>query len=114
MTTHALVLYRHRRLHRWKGCKPCATMSRMDTTDPSPEPSTHQSASPDHDAHEVREINEVVERLSARFPQEQPDRIRTVVDAAHEQFQGNPIRDFVPVFVERAAKDVLDRPPTDR
>jgi hypothetical protein len=62
--------------------------------------------------HEAREIDEVVERLSERFPQEHPDRIRAVVDAAHEQFAGNPIRDFVPVFVERAAKDVLDRPAT--
>jgi len=62
--------------------------------------------------HEAREIDEVVERLSEKFPQEQPDRIRAVVDAAHEQFAGNPIRDFVPVFVERAAKDVLDRPAT--
>ena len=98
----------------WNPPKSCVTMARMTTPDPSPEPSTHQSspAEPDHAAHEVREINEVVERLSARFPQEQPDRIRAVVDAAHEQFQGNPIRDFVPVFVERAAKDVLDRPST--
>ena len=97
----------------WNPPKSCATMARMDMTDPSAEPSTHQSnsAEPDHAAHEEREINEVVERLSARFPQERPDRIRAVVDAAHEQFQGNPIRDFVPVFVERAAKDVLDRPP---
>ena len=62
--------------------------------------------------HEAREIDEVVERLSEKFPKEQPDRIRAVVDAAHEQFAGNPIRDFVPVFVERAAKDVLDRPAT--
>ena len=60
--------------------------------------------------HEAREIDEVVERLSEKFPQEQPDRIRAVVDAAHEQFAGNPIRDFGPVFVDRAARDVLDRP----
>jgi hypothetical protein len=32
-----------------------------------------------------------------------------VVDAAHEQFKGTPIRDFVPVFVERLASEELDR-----
>ena len=32
--------------------------------------------------HEAREIDEVVERLSEKFPHEQPDRIRAVVDAA--------------------------------
>jgi hypothetical protein len=66
------------------------------------------STSPES-AHEVREIREVVERLTARFPHEQPERIRAVVDAAHEQFEGNPIRDFVPVLVERAANETLTR-----
>ena len=50
-----------------------------------------------------------MERLTIRFPQEQAERIRAVVDAAHEQFKGNPIRDFVPVFVERTASDELSR-----
>ena len=75
-------------------------------------PSDHAVSTEQVVKHEAREIDEVVERLSEKFPQEQPDRIRAVVDAAHEQFAGNPIRDFVPVFVERAAKDVLDRPAT--
>lgn len=58
-------------------------------------------------AHESRELNEVVERLCARFPDEQEERVRAVVTKAHEGFAGNPIRDFVPVFVERSARDEL-------
>jgi hypothetical protein len=82
----------------------------MSNPDPAAAASTRQrdSALPGT-AHEDREIKEVVERLTARFPHEQPERIRAVVDAAHEQFAGHPIRDFVPVFVERVASDELIR-----
>ena len=60
-------------------------------------------------AHESRELNEVVERLLQRFPDVQEERVRSVVIKAHEAFVGNPIRDFVPVFVERSARDELSR-----
>ncbi len=60
-------------------------------------------------AHEFRELNEVVERLLQRFPDIQEERVRSVVNKAHEKFVGNPIRDFVPVFVERSARDELSR-----
>jgi len=63
-------------------------------------------------AHESRELNEVVHRLLERFPDVQEQEVRSVVFKAHEKFAGNPIRDFVPVFVERSAIDVLSR--TDR
>jgi len=58
-------------------------------------------------AHERRELNEVVERLLQRFPDMPEERVRAVVTRAHEKFVDNPIRDFVPVFVERAARDEL-------
>jgi hypothetical protein len=60
-------------------------------------------------AHESRELNEVVERLLQQFPDMQEERVRSVVTVAHERFAGNPIRDFVPVFVERSARDELSR-----
>ena len=68
----------------------------------------------DHDpdlaaAHESRELDEVVERLLLRFPDLQEDRVRSVVTKAHAKFVGNPIRDFVPVFVERSARDELSQ-----
>lgn len=61
-------------------------------------------------AHEAREIDEVVARLQERFPSVDEERIRAVVQEEHRTFEGRPIRDFVPVFVERAAIDRLRRP----
>lgn len=61
-------------------------------------------------AHESREIDEVIERLRERFPTVEEDRIRGVVHEEHRAFDGRPIRDFVPVFVERAAVERLRRP----
>ena len=61
-------------------------------------------------AHEAREIDEVIERLRQRFPTVDEDRIRGVVREEHRTFAGRPIRDFVPVFVERAAAERLRRP----
>jgi hypothetical protein len=60
-------------------------------------------------AHESRELNEVVERLLLRFPDMQEERVRSVVTKAHEKFVGNPIRDFVPVFIERSAREELSQ-----
>jgi hypothetical protein len=60
-------------------------------------------------AHEVRELNEVVERLREQFPEVAEEQVRSVVTKAHEGFAGHPIRDFVPVFVERVARDELSK-----
>lgn len=61
-------------------------------------------------AHEVRELDEVVQRLQDRFPGIDRDRIRAAVTDAHREFDGRPIRDFVPVFVERTAGALLSSP----
>lgn len=61
-------------------------------------------------AHETREIDEVIQRLRERFPTVEEGRIRGVVHEEHRTFDGRPIRDFVPVFVERAAVERLRRP----
>lgn len=71
------------------------------------------AAKPDAAAHEAREIGEVVERLRDRFPDISEDRIRAVVTDAHQEFDGRPIRDFVPVFVERSARTILTNPPAN-
>ena len=60
-------------------------------------------------AHEVRELNEVVERLRERFPEVPEEQVRSVVTKAHEGFAGHPIRDIVPAFVERVARDELSK-----
>lgn len=69
----------------------------------TPDPVLHEQKS----AHEQRAMTEVVERLTGRFPDQPTERIRAVVDAAYLRFEGSPIRNYVPVFVERAAKDAL-------
>ncbi|MEF3403239.1 three-helix bundle dimerization domain-containing protein [Agromyces sp. CCNWLW203] len=61
---------------------------------------------------EVRAVDEVVDRLVGRFPDLTRDRIAAVVEAAHLELEGNPVRDFVPVLVERTAKQRLKQEAT--
>jgi len=56
---------------------------------------------------EVRAVTEVSERLVASFPEVTPEDVMRTVHTSHEQFEGSPIRDFVPVLVERMAKSNL-------
>jgi len=56
------------------------------------------------DDSEQRGVDEVVTRLSSRFPDVDVDRIRTIVAEEHQAYEGRPVRDFVPVLVERNAK----------
>ena len=52
-------------------------------------------------------IARVIERLSDRFPTVPPPRIEEVVWAEHRQLDGRPVRNFVPILVEREAKTRL-------
>jgi hypothetical protein len=57
-------------------------------------------------ASETRIVAELSERLRTKFPDKPAEEIdHHVVEVLHE-FDGQPIRDFVPIFVER---DVADR-----
>ena len=56
---------------------------------------------------ETRAVTEVAQRLTVSFPDVAPDVIQDTVHASHQRFAGSPIRDFVPVLVERAAKTSL-------
>jgi hypothetical protein len=56
---------------------------------------------------ETRAVTEVSHRLVASFPDVAPDVIDDTVHASHDQFAGSPIRDFIPVLVERIAKSNL-------
>ncbi|MFB8227405.1 three-helix bundle dimerization domain-containing protein [Cellulosimicrobium sp. NPDC055967] len=63
---------------------------------------------------EDREIDVVVERISARFPEVPVDDVREQVLAELGRYQTPHVRDFVPVLVENAVSDVLrscNRPP---
>jgi hypothetical protein len=58
---------------------------------------------------EGQALDRVAERLAARYPQMQPDTIRSLVFQTHQQFEGSPIRDYVPLLVERAVRESLDQ-----
>ena len=48
-------------------------------------------------------IGEVVERLTDQHPMVSPLTVADVVHKMHIKFGGRPVRDFVPLFVERNA-----------
>lgn len=56
---------------------------------------------------EERAISEAAERLTKAFPDLAPDTVERAVAESRPEFDGNPIRDFIPLFVERAAKHRL-------
>ncbi len=56
-------------------------------------------------AHEEDQAMEtVVDRLSERFPSLGRQHVQEIVDEEHQRLESAPIRDFVPVLVEHAAK----------
>jgi hypothetical protein len=52
----------------------------------------------------ARAISEVVERLTTTFPNTPAHEVTRAVQEARPEFDRSPIRDFVPLFVERSAK----------
>ena len=52
-------------------------------------------------------IQQVVERLKANYPAVPLDTVTTVVRHNHARFDGRPIREFVPLFVERHSRQEL-------
>ena len=47
------------------------------------------------------------DRLADRFPDVDRDRIDELVEQRHREFDGAPVRDFVPVLVEHDVKQEL-------
>lgn len=62
---------------------------------------------------EHRAIAEVVDRLAQQFPEVPPAEIAATVSATRPEFADAPIRDFIPLFVERSAKHRLRERLTD-
>jgi hypothetical protein len=56
---------------------------------------------------EQQVIGDIAERLTDAFPTVAPDVISEVVHEKHARFEGRPLRDYVPLFVERYAKGEL-------
>ena len=56
---------------------------------------------------EQLQLGEVVERLATRYRGLPPAKVAEVVGDIHATFAGAPLREFVPLFVERKAKTAL-------
>lgn len=59
------------------------------------------------DSSEWTAIQQVVDRLTQSYPSMPPDTVMTVVHHNHARFDGRPVRDFVPLFAERGARQEL-------
>ena len=56
---------------------------------------------------ELLHIDQVIDRLDMRFPDLPRESIEQVVRSAHEHFATGKVRDFVPLLVERLAREKL-------
>lgn len=63
-----------------------------------------------HRASEQAALAEVVGRLTRDFPDVAPDVIEAAIAQAHAQFDGSPIRGFIPVLVEKRVRRQLATP----
>ncbi|MCX4910887.1 three-helix bundle dimerization domain-containing protein [Streptomyces sp. NBC_00878] len=63
------------------------------------------------DAHEEDAIRGVTKRLTSAYDKTRTTaEIEAAVAAAHASFSDRPVRDFVPVLVERKARAILRTP----
>jgi hypothetical protein len=54
-------------------------------------------------------IEQLVVRLTSRYPTIGDSTVSSVVRDVHSRYDGRPLRDYVPLFVERHAKSELER-----
>ena len=54
-------------------------------------------------------IDELVARLTSRYPNVPATTVSRVVWDIHSRFEGSRLRDFVPLLVERNARDQLEQ-----
>jgi hypothetical protein len=53
-------------------------------------------------------IDQIVTRLKSSYPTISESTVASVVRDVHARYEGRPLRDFVPLFVERNARSALD------
>ena len=94
-----------------------AARSRAPRCSPSGSDDVRQLTSPSTQSNDLRivdssewaAIGQVVDRMKAKYPTVPPDTVTTVVHRNHARFEGRPIREFVPLFVERGSRDELSQ-----
>lgn len=57
---------------------------------------------------EQSRVSEAESRLRARFPHVPSDEVARVVQQSHRELDDAPVRDFVPILVEKRARELLD------
>ena len=57
---------------------------------------------------EAGRIDDVVNRLLQRFPHLPAQRVSTVVKESHRELDTAVVRDFVPILVEKRAREILE------
>jgi hypothetical protein len=53
-------------------------------------------------------IDGVADRLTRKYPTVPPDTLTAVVQGVHARFNGRPLREYVPLLVERFAREELE------
>jgi hypothetical protein len=82
-------------------------------SDPDPReepiPDTTESGHIDPELREQEAIRHITEQLEADYAQEHPAaEIEHVVEEKQTEYADAPVRDFVPILVERDARETLD------
>lgn len=63
-----------------------------------------------NETEEIRALDQLADRLHGRFPDAPPEGIKNMVAQIHHQYDGSPIRDFIPLLVEREVVDHFRAP----
>ena len=66
-----------------------------------------------HPDDEARALDEVLRRLTDRFPEVPAEVVSGIVQAERQRLDGRPIREFMPLLVDRAAAEQLRRRTVD-
>ena len=61
-----------------------------------------------NDPVEQNAIENLVTRLTERYPSVGPERIRLIVDEEAQRLEQNPVRQYVPSLVEHAAAEAIE------
>ena len=54
-------------------------------------------------------IDQLAQRLASAYAHVGPDEVGRVVNEEYSRFDGRPIRDYIPLFVERHCADRLSK-----
>ncbi len=66
-----------------------------------------------HAEDQLRALEELLRRLTDRFPEVPAEVVSGIVCAERQRLDGRPIREFMPLLVERASADQLRRRTVD-